>query len=111
MTPHGLVALFVGLAALLAAAVAFGQGAKRWGAPAVVGELLGGICLGPTLLGRVAPGIEDLLFPATGPLAAQRQVLILAGLLGFLFVAGLEMDTSRLRGRLGEVACVSACGI
>lgn len=111
MEHASLVPILLCVATLLAAAVVFGQAARRCGLPALVGELLGGIALGPTLLGRVLPDAHDFLFPMAGPVAAQRQLLLSAGLLGFLFVAGLEIDLSRLRGRLTAVAAVGACGI
>jgi Kef-type K+ transport system membrane component KefB len=111
MTHDAVVHLLLCLATLLATAVAFGQVARRCGQPAIVGEILGGVCLGPTLLGRLAPDVYERLFAMTGPLAAPRQAILTAGLLGFLFVAGLEMDVSRLRGRVATVLCVSACGI
>lgn len=105
------VRLLLSLAVLLAAAIVGGRIARRWRLPAVVGELVAGVLLGPTVLARVAPGVSDFLFPAAGPVADQRQVLVTAGLLGFLLVAGLEMDVSRLAGRLAAVLCVGACGI
>jgi Kef-type K+ transport system membrane component KefB len=111
MPEHALLRLLLSVAALLAAAVVGGQAARRCGLPAIVGELLGGVALGPTLLGRLAPALHDFLFPAVGPVAAERQVVLTAGLLGFLFVAGLEMDLSCLRGRFRAVAGLAACGV
>ena len=71
--------------------------------PQVVGEMVAGILLGPSLLGWVAPGITTALFPADslGPLNLLSQV----GLLLFMFMVGLELDTDKLR-KLGHVAIV-----
>ena len=71
--------------------------------PQVVGEMVAGILLGPSLLGWVAPGISAALFPpdSIGPLQLLSQV----GLLLFMFMVGLELDTDKLR-KLGHVAVV-----
>lgn len=65
--------------------------------PQVVGEMAAGILLGPSLLGLVAPGVFDFLFPAEslGYLNAISQI----GLLVFMFLIGLELDLNILRGR------------
>lgn len=71
--------------------------------PQVVGEMVAGILLGPSLLGWVAPGISAALFPADslGPLNLLSQV----GLLLYMFMVGLELDTDKLR-KLGHTAVV-----
>ncbi len=71
--------------------------------PQVVGEMVAGIMLGPSLLGWVAPGISAALFPpaSLGPLYLLSQV----GLLLFMFMVGLELDTDKLR-KLGHTAVV-----
>lgn len=71
--------------------------------PQVVGEMVAGILLGPSLLGWVAPGISAALFPPSslGPLYLLSQV----GLLLFMFMVGLELDTDKLR-KLGKTALV-----
>ena len=57
------------LAVMLAVAVTGGQIMRRFHQPAVLGELIGQILLGPTVLGTLAPGLSAWLFPATGPTA------------------------------------------
>jgi Kef-type K+ transport system membrane component KefB len=71
--------------------------------PQVVGEMVAGILLGPSLLGWFAPGFSAALFPPgrLGPLHMLSQV----GLLLFMFMVGLELDTKKLR-QLGRVAVV-----
>src|ERR1041384_4950766 len=70
---------------------------ERIGQPPVIGEVLAGILLGPSLLGRLAPGAEDILFPAGArpALAAIAQL----GIVLYMFVVGLEFDASSLRKR------------
>ena len=67
------------------------------GQPQVVGEMATGILLGPTLFGALAPAWSGSLFPARtlGSLQAISQV----GLVLFMFLVGLELDFSLLRGR------------
>jgi Kef-type K+ transport system membrane component KefB len=67
--------------------------------PAVLGEMLGGILLGPTLFGLVAPQAYATLFPAAalGPTALVRGAVIKVGMLFFMFLVGLEINLSDLR--------------
>lgn len=76
---------------------------RKCSQPRVVGEMVAGILLGPSLLGWVAPGLSGAVFPpeSLGPLYALSQI----GLLIFMFMVGLELDTKKLR-RLGHVAVV-----
>lgn len=69
--------------------------------PRVIGEMVAGIMLGPSLLGWVAPGASAALFPqaSLGYLNALSQV----GLLLFMFLVGLELDLEQLR-KLGRAA-------
>lgn len=74
-----------------------GLALRRVGQPAVVGEMLVGILLGPSVLGWFAPHAYDVLFPVGTVrfLAASSQL----GLLLFMFLAGLELRVDDLRGR------------
>ena len=73
--------------------------------PQVVGEMLAGILLGPSLLGLVAPHIYSQLFP-TGSLRFLNA-LSQIGLLLFMFLVGLELDLRLLRGR-GHAAVLTS---
>lgn len=102
-------ALLLGLAVLLATARLLGELARRRGQPAVLGEILTGLLLGPTLLGRLFPGLT--LFPRTGGTALALDGLTTLSVALFLLVVGLEVDLERLR-RQGRVALrVSVCGM
>jgi Kef-type K+ transport system membrane component KefB len=74
-----------------------GRAVGRLGQPRVVGEMLAGLVLGPSVLGRIAPGLSAALFPATslGFVNALAQL----GLLLFMFLVGLEVDLVQMRGR------------
>jgi Kef-type K+ transport system membrane component KefB len=88
---------------MLACAVAGGHVMRRLGQPAVIGEMIGGILLGPTLFGAVAPGLWQGVFNASASVSVARDAAIKLGMLFFLFVAGLEVNVSDLR-RLGRRA-------
>jgi len=103
--------MFCAIGVLLGAARLLGELAHRLRQPAVLGELLAGVVLGPTILGNLLPGIHGFLFPATGPNALALSAITTLAVVLFLLVAGMEVDLSTVR-RQGRVAPrVSAVGI
>jgi Kef-type K+ transport system membrane component KefB len=100
----------VQIGAMLGTALVFGQLMGRLRQPVVLGELLGGVCLGPTVLGALAPAIYARLFPPDGAAALARAALIDIGMLFFLFVAGLEVNLAQLRRRGLSAALTSLLG-
>ncbi|MCX4782952.1 cation:proton antiporter [Streptomyces sp. NBC_01264] len=87
------VHLFLGLAVILGLARAMGALARRFGQPAVIGEILTGVLLGPTLFGSHLSGV---LFPiGVRPLL---DALAAVGVALFMFVVGSELDLGILRG-------------
>ncbi|MDE3172212.1 MAG: cation:proton antiporter, partial [Gemmatimonadota bacterium] len=103
MTP--LLRLILQIALILLVSRVVGWLFRRIGQPQVVGEMVAGIMLGPSLLGAAAPAAFAVIFPAASldALNALSQV----GLLLFMFLVGLEFDTARLRGR-GEAAVLTS---
>jgi len=85
------------LAAMLLTAVCLGGLARRMGIPAVVGEIAGGLLLGPTVLGRIAPDLFGWLFPPAGPVAAARTAVARVGMLFFIVTIGLDISLAELR--------------
>jgi Kef-type K+ transport system membrane component KefB len=63
--------------------------------PPILGEVLAGILLGPSLLGRVAPGFQALILPEQ--IAPQLGLLSQIGIVLFAFLIGIEFDARRLR--------------
>ena len=84
------------IAIILAVARLLGAALRRLGQPQVVGEMLAGIVLGPSLLGWVSPGAYALLFPI-GSVRFVGAVSQL-GLMLFMFLVGLELRLEDLRG-------------
>jgi Kef-type K+ transport system membrane component KefB len=91
------------LAAMLTVAIGLGAVARRLGIPAVVGEIAGGLLLGPTILGRVAPEVFSWLFPMAGPIPAARSAIARVGMLFFIVTIGLDISVGELR-RTGRKA-------
>ena len=77
--------------------------------PPVIGEMLAGILLGPSLLGLVAPGAVDFLFPASslGTLKLFSQV----GVVLFMFLVGMDLDLRHLREKAHSAVMVSHASI
>ncbi|WP_329256075.1 cation:proton antiporter [Actinoallomurus sp. NBC_01490] len=62
--------------------------------PPVIGEILGGLLLGPTVLGAFAPGVKDSLFPESGPTASVLGGFYQLGLIFLMFLAGTELRSA-----------------
>jgi Kef-type K+ transport system membrane component KefB len=97
--------LMLAIAAVILAARLVGSVIARLHQPRVMGEVLAGILLGPTLLGEVWPEAKDYLFPAdiVPLLSAAAQI----GLAFYLFLVGMELDPRILRQRIGQAAFIS----
>src|SRR5881398_3041037 len=89
---HELLLLLVQLGLLLLVARILGQAAVRLRLPSVVGELLAGFLLGPTLLGHVAPGVFQTLFPHNAPQFHLLEAFSWFGVIMLLVLTGLETD-------------------
>jgi Kef-type K+ transport system membrane component KefB len=83
MNHHELILLFLQFGVMLAVAVVSGQIMRWLRQTAVFGELIGGIMLGPTVFGYLAPHAFQLLFPADKVIAMARGALISVVMLFF----------------------------
>ncbi|EME64716.1 cation:proton antiporter [Amycolatopsis decaplanina] len=98
-----LVQLLLAIAVVVGACKVVGRLAQWIGQPAVIGEITAGVLLGPSVLGALWPSGAAVLIPkATVP---QLNVVAQLGVIFFVFLAGLELNTKLLRGR-GRLALV-----
>ncbi len=102
---------FLEIAVMLFMALLCGQGMRMLRLPAVLGELFGGIILGPTVWGWLSPSTYNWLFPESGAIFYGRDALIQICMLFFLFAAGLEMNLSLVKKRSVNIAWASLMGI
>jgi Kef-type K+ transport system membrane component KefB len=106
---HPLSRLFLQLILIMLAARGVGFGFTRLGQPAVIGEMVAGILLGPSLLGWLWPGAFQIIFPASS--LGTLRVLSQIGVCLFLFVVGMELDVDHLRHRAPTALVVSHLSI
>ncbi|MEU3776302.1 cation:proton antiporter [Streptomyces sp. NPDC032472] len=104
-----LEAVLVAVPIIVLACGAAGALMRRLGQTAVVGEILVGIVLGPSLLGWLWPAGSRWLLP--GEVLPYLGVLGNLGLLIFMFLVGLELDVGLLRGRGRAVLAVSQASV
>ncbi|MFJ8692126.1 cation:proton antiporter [Streptomyces roseolilacinus] len=93
MTTQQTISLLTGLAAMVLLARLLGALARRLGQPAVIGEVLAGIALGPTLFHGA---ISDALLPTD--IRPLLGALAAIGVAVFMFIVGLEWDAALIRG-------------
>jgi Kef-type K+ transport system membrane component KefB len=110
-TENQLIGAFLAIAVLLFAARAMAEVCRRLGQPEVLGELLGGFLVGPSVFGAVFPGWYKLLFlnPAV---SLSLSLLAWIGAILLLMIAGLEADLAILRQKIapGLLAAAGAIG-
>ncbi|AIS01135.1 cation:proton antiporter [Streptomyces glaucescens] len=106
MTAQQTTALLAGLAVLVILARVLGALARRLGQPAVIGEVLAGIALGPTLFHGA---VSDALFP--DDIRPLLSALAAVGIAVFMFIIGLEWDATLIRGIGSLAATVSFSSI
>ncbi|MFI9330378.1 cation:proton antiporter [Kitasatospora sp. NPDC052868] len=101
--------VLVALAVILAAAFVCGRLAVRLRQPAVMGEIVGGVALGPSLLGLLPGHLDAVLFPAE--VQPFLRVLSQLGLVFFMFIVGYQFDIGHLRGAGRQVTAVSLSSV
>ncbi|MBF4471770.1 cation:proton antiporter [Flavobacterium sp. HJJ] len=87
----------------------FGWFFKKIGQPSVIGEIIAGIALGPSLLGLYFPEFFHALFPADS--LENLKFLSQIGLILFMFVIGMELDVKVLKNRAKEAVVISHASI
>ncbi len=109
---HGdVLRLMVQLAVLLLTARALGEVARRLNQPTVVGEILAGVLLGPSVLSGLVPAFGRIFLPQTAVQGYLLEVASLFGALFLLLITGLEMDVALIRRHARTAMGVSLGGI
>ena len=103
LTQDNIMVFFLSLGLLLGVARVLGELAQRIHQPAILGELLAGLILGPTILGSLAPETSAFLFPQEGPNAVALNAFTTLAVTLLMLVAGMEVDLSTIwrQGRIG----------
>lgn len=97
------------MAVILVVCRLVGKVARRFGQPQVVGEMIAGVLLGPSLLGWLAPGLMERIFTPE-----SRHVLYVGAQLGvglYMFLVGMEFRGEHFRERARSAAAVSLAGM
>lgn len=110
--PHDdVLALVVQVAVLLATARGLGWVSQRLGQPTVVGEILAGVVLGPSLLSGLVPFIGQWVIPQNEVQGYLLEVVALIGVMLLLIVTGLETDLNLIRRRIRVASGVAFGGL
>ena len=101
--------LLLAIAVVILVARLVGAAFRRIGQPQVVGEIVAGVILGPTLLGALWPGASTFVFDAD--VLPFLEIFAQVGLVFFMFLVGAELDVALIRGRGHAAALVSHASI
>jgi Kef-type K+ transport system membrane component KefB len=104
-----LLHLLLALAVVIVAARLVGLFFRRLGQPPVIGEVIAGIMLGPSLLGRLAPAASAYLLPPS--IAPILEIIAQLGVIIYMFVVGLQLDTRYLRRSPSAALSISHASI
>jgi Kef-type K+ transport system membrane component KefB len=104
-----LLHVLIALVTVVGLARALGTLFRNIHQPPVIGEIIAGILLGPSLLGRVAPAVSAYVFPTT--VAPALNVISQVGVILFMFLVGAELDLGLLRKRGQSTIAISHASI
>jgi Kef-type K+ transport system membrane component KefB/nucleotide-binding universal stress UspA family protein len=103
--------LLAQVATLILVGRLLGEGMQRIGQPAVIGQLLGGVLLGPSFFGFFWPRAQHALFPTDGHQMNMINAIAQIGILLLLLLAGMESDFALIRRIRRAAASTSISGI
>lgn len=111
LSEHHFLVFLLQVLLLLSCARGFGEVWRRWGHPPLVGELLVGVILGPTILGRLLPTVQQALFPPDPIQLAMLETVSWFGVLFLLLETGLEVDASAAWRQRGPALRIGIIGV
>ena len=106
---HPLAILLGQIITIILVARLFGWIFRKVGQPSVIGEIVAGIALGPSLLGFYFPEFSSTLFPSAS--LGNLQFLSQIGLILFMFVIGMELDLKVLKNKANDAVVISHASI
>lgn len=111
LSHHAVLMLLIQIAVLLLMARFLGEIMRKLKQPPVIGELMAGVVLGPSVLGIFAPELQAMLFPRDQHLADLLAAISWIGVLFLLICTGLETDLGLIKRRGKTALIISAGGI
>lgn len=106
---HPLALLLFQIITIVLVARIFGWIFRKIGQPSVIGEIIAGIVLGPSLFGLYFPDMKEALFPLNS--LGNLQLLSQIGLILFMFVIGMELDLKVLKNKANDAVVISHASI
>jgi len=106
---HPLAILLAQIITIIIVARILGWICSKIGQPTVIGEIIAGIVLGPSLVGMYFPEFSNALFPVQS--LGNLQFLSQIGLILFMFMVGMELDLKALKNRAHEAVVISHASI
>ena len=110
LTSAEIARLILGLGLLMVAAHTCGHLFARFRQPPVIGEILGGLMLGPTIFGALFPEVQAQVFPEDGATAPVLGAIYQLGLFLLMFVAGAELRSVFHRGERKTASLITLTG-
>jgi Kef-type K+ transport system membrane component KefB len=107
--PHAILHVLIALASIIIAGNLLGRVCRKFGQPQVIGEMMAGIMLGPSLLGRISPEAMQFILPAeVGPFLG---IIAQIGIILYMFMVGLELNAGLLRSHAHSTVAISHASI
>lgn len=106
---HPLAILLAQIVAIVLVAKVFGWFCTKIGQPTVIGEMIAGILLGPSLVGMYFPEFSALLFPDSS--MGNLKILSQIGLILFMYIVGMELDLKVLKNKAHDAVVISHASI
>ena len=110
-TEENILIFLVQILLLLVVAKGLGELFKRWGAPSLVGEMLTGLLLGPTIFGRLLPAVQQAVFPADAAQQSMLETMSWLGVLFMLLTIGFDVSISRVWRQSGACLKIGIVGV